>query len=323
MKIKIAIFVVAVGIVVIGLSKPSLVQALQARGLGDNAALQYYSAFLQMKDADLHDADVKELGEIIAGTKAYDDSKFGTLVESNAGAVETMMVGAGFSDCDWGLEALSGKLGWQTPVPYFWRARALGRLDILYALRAWGKGEQDKAVNALSKGMLFARHAASGGPLVPALIAKMLLVQQLSIVNRLADSGKFTAAQKETLKTALADLGSNGINWEAAVNTEMKGLKVNLDLLRSSPDQRQYLKSMLDKDLPSDFHGVTQQDYTDLAKIASLFVKVFRDDDAEPAKAATRTATSAVQTMIPNPERMLKSEQELKKALEETKAKLR
>lgn len=308
-------------IVFAGLTQPCLAQ--QSRGLGNNAALQYYSAFLQMKDADLSDADVKELGEIIASTKPYDESKFGQLVENNTEAVETMMMGAAFPDCDWGLAARSEKLGWQTPVPYFWRSRAMGRLDMLYALRAWNKGEQDKAVQALSNGMRFARHVANNGPLVPALIAKMLLLQQLSIVNRWVDSGKLASAQKELLNTTLAGLGTSGIDWESAVQTEMNGLKVNLDLLRSAPDQRQYVKLMFAKDAFPDFHEVTRQDYADLAKITALFVKQFRDDNTEPVKTATRAATPLLQAMIPNPEKTLKAEQELKKVLQETKAKLR
>ncbi|HEX7962798.1 MAG TPA: hypothetical protein VF493_23005, partial [Terriglobales bacterium] len=119
----------------IGLGEPC--RAQQSFDLGNNAALQYYSAFLQMQDADLSDADAKELSDIISGTRPYDDAKFGDLVEENSQAVETMMIGASLPQCDWGLRILADKFGSSTPVPYFWRARALGRLDILYVLRSW------------------------------------------------------------------------------------------------------------------------------------------------------------------------------------------
>src|SRR6266481_305905 len=246
MKKRIAALAVVLGLVAACLSIPCVAEPL--RETGNNAALQYYSAFLQMKDAELSKADVKELGEIIAGARPYDDGKFGKLVESNAQAVETMMVGAELPDCDWGFATLAKKFGWQTPVPYFGRSRALGRLDILFVLRAWSKGDHEKAVHALSSGMLYAKHVASGGPLLPVLIAKMLLVQQLSIANRLVDSGKLTSGQKETLRAALAELDTFGPYWQAAINTEMGSLHVSLDQFRSAPDQRQYYKLAFGKE---------------------------------------------------------------------------
>jgi hypothetical protein len=319
MKKRIAVFAVMLGLVAACLPMSCVAQPSQ--GTGNNAALQYYSAFLQMKDADLSDADVKELGEVIAGSRPYDDGKFGKLVESNAQAVETMMVGAELPDCDWGFATLAKKFGWQTPVPYFGRSRALGRLDILFVLRAWSKGDQEKAVQALSSGMLYAKHLASGGPLLPVLIAKMLLVQQLSIANRLVDSGKLTSGQKETLRAALAELDTLGPYWQAAINTEMGSLHVSLDQIRSATDQRQYYKSAFGNDAPPDFH-VTQQDYADVEKVAAAYAKMFRDDNAAPVQSAVSASTKTVQMMIPNPERLVKSKQELQKALEETKAKL-
>jgi hypothetical protein len=320
MTVKISVFLAGLVLAFAGLREPCLAQP--SRDLENNAALQYYSAFLQMKDADLSDAEVKELGEIVAGAQPYNDDKFGKLVENNAQAVETMMLGATFSECDWGLAPLSEKFGWQTPVPYFWRSRVLGRLDILYVLHAWGEGDHEKAVDALSGGMKFAKHVSSGGPLVPALIAKMLLLQQLSVANRLLDSGKLTPAEKKTLGTTLADLGTDGIDWQAAADVETKGMKVGLDQLRSAPDQREYYKLMWNKDAPADFHGVTQQDYTDVAKVASVYAKLFRDGNPDAVKLATSVATRTVQMMVPNPEKALKSKQELQTALEETKAKL-
>src|SRR5690348_15947431 len=124
--------------------------AQQTPALGENAALQYYSAFLQMKDAEINDADAQELSEIISGAKSFNEAKFGTLVDNNAEALRTMWAGTELLSCNWGIGYLSAKLGAQTPVPYFWRSRVLGRLDILYALRQWDKGNRDDAVNALS-----------------------------------------------------------------------------------------------------------------------------------------------------------------------------
>src|SRR5689334_12497220 len=81
-------------------------RAQQSSDLGNNAALQYYSAFLQMQDAELSEADIKELTDIISGSRPYDNAKFDSLVEENSQAVETMMIGASLPQCDWGLRIL-------------------------------------------------------------------------------------------------------------------------------------------------------------------------------------------------------------------------
>jgi hypothetical protein len=295
------------------------VLAQQPQPLGNNAALQYYAAFFQMVDADLSDADIKELGDM--GTRPYDDAKFGKLAESNADAIETMMIGAGSPDCDWGLAARSEKLGWKAPVAYFWKSRALGRLDVLYVLHEWAKGDQEKAVNALAKGMVFARHISSAGPLLPALLARQLLMQQFAVADRFADSGKLTPAQKRVLGSALAELGTDPIDWQAAADMEMKNLKITLDQFRSASDQRQYYKLAMDKDAPPDFHGVTQQDYADLAKLAAAWATALRDDNPAMVRRAMNSATALMQQIVPAADNTLAARHAFEKALEETKAK--
>ncbi|HLJ25546.1 MAG TPA: hypothetical protein VKY85_02440 [Candidatus Angelobacter sp.] len=305
-------------LLMLGLAMPGRAQS--PADLGNNAALQYLSAFLQLEDANLQDADVKELSGIIAGTAPYDEGKFGQLVEKNTLAIETMIVGTRYESCDWGL-AQRG-LGPETPVTYFWRSRALGRLDLLYVLRALSKGEQDQAVRALAAGMRFARHVPSGGPLVPALIAKSLLQQQLSIANRLLDSGKLTASQKDTLKSAVAMLGNEGVDWGAAVHIEMRGLKVGLDEVRAARDQRQYVKEMTGEEAPTNFHGVSPEDYSSLERIAAAYAGALKDGNAVPVHHAIENATALVRIEIPNVDRVLAARQDLRQALEEMRKRL-
>jgi hypothetical protein len=314
---QIALLLMFIGLLVGGLARPGLAQ--QAQSLGNNAALQYYAAFFQMVDADLSDVDIKELNDL--GGRPYDDDKFGKLAESNADAIETMMVGAGLPDCDWGLAARSEKFGWQAPVAYFWKSRALGRLDVLYVLHEWAKGDQDRAVNALAKGMVFARHISSAGPLLPALLARQLLMQQLAVTTRFVDSGKLKAAQKAVLRSAVAELGTDPIDWQAAADVEMKNLKVNLDLFHSASDPRQYFKLAWGKEAPSEFHGVTQQDYADLAKLTAAWATALRDDNPAVVRRAMSTATTLVQQMVPAADNTLTAKHAFEKALQETKEK--
>lgn len=312
MKIRTTTYISILCFVCLGLHP--LCRAQTRVDLGNNAALQYLSAFLQLEDADLQDADVKELSDIVAGAQPYDDAKFGKLVDKNTLAIETMIVGSNIEPCDWGL-AQRGHSP-ETPVTYFWRARALGRLDLLYALRAFSKGNQDEAVRALTAGMKFSRHISSGGPLVPALIAKGLLLQQLSIANRLLDSGKLTVPQKETLRGTVAVLGNQGIDWQAAMRVEMNVLKTALDEERAARDPRQYYKHVMGKDAPASFHGIAPEDYTSLENISAAFLRMLKDDDAVPVRRAIDRASPVVQEWIPNPGHLLAAKQDLKNALE-------
>jgi hypothetical protein len=318
MKIRNLTFVSILGLALVGVHP--LCAAQNSSDLGNNAALQYLSAFLQLEDADLQEADVKELSGIVAGTQAYDEAKFGKLVEKNTTAIETMIVGSRLEPCDWGL-AQRGN-GPETPVTYFWRARALGRLDLLYVLRAFSKGDHDEAVRALAAGIRFSRQFSNGGPLVPALIAKGLLLQQLSIANRLLDSGKLNASQKERLRAAAAALGSDGVDWQAAMHVEMGGLKTALDEERAASDPRQYYKRIMGNDAPSSFHGITPEDYASLERISAAFVRTLKDDDAAPVHQAVDAASPIVREWIPNPDRLVAAKQELKSALEETRKRL-
>lgn len=314
---QVSVLLTLITLLIGGLAKPGLAQ----QPLGNNAALQYYAAFYQMMDADLSDADIAELGEIVAGTRPYDDAKFGKLAESNADAIETMMLGATFADCDWGLAPRTEKFGWQAPVAYFWKSRVLGRLDVLYVLHEWAKGDQDKAVTALAKGMVFARHISSAGPLLPALLAKQLLMQQFAVAGRFADSGKLTAAQRAVIGSALAELGSDPIDWQAAADIEMKNLKPILDQFRSAPDQRQYYKLAVNRDAPPEFHGVTQQDYADLAKLTTAWATALRDDNPALVRSALSSATLLVHQLVPAADNTLAAKHSFQKALEETKEK--
>lgn len=301
--------------------RPSAI-AQTAPDPGSNAALQYYSAFLQMRDADLNDGDVKELGEIMAGNKPYDEAKFGALVEKNSQAVETMMIGSELPYCQWGLAQLGQKFGPATPVPYFWRSRVLWRLDYLYVLRLAGQGKQEEAVHALAAGLKFGRQIPNGGPLVPALIAMTVLREDLALANRWLDSSKLTPAQKDELRSTLDVLGSDGIDWQSAVKVEMQQLKIGLDWLKAKPDQRQYYKVFTNEDSPADFKGVTAQDYADLAKVTEAFTGMFRDSNPAPVWQAMNSSTHFVHSMIPNPTKVLDSRDAVRKVISDTRARL-
>src|SRR5690242_21798729 len=99
---------------------------------GENAALRYWSAFAQMQDVALTDAQVKQLNQILEGTAPFVQSTYKDLIERNRKALETMARGAALPYCNWGIDY---QLGPDAPVDYVRKALQLGRLNVLYALR--------------------------------------------------------------------------------------------------------------------------------------------------------------------------------------------
>jgi hypothetical protein len=179
---------------------------------GQNAALRYWSAIAQMRDSSATPDQAKELNAILEGAAPYEDAKQRDLVERNRAAVETMQRGAELADCDWGLEY---QLGPNAPIEYVRKALALGRLNVLYAFHQAQTGDRDGAARSLARGLRFAQHVSSGGPLFAAVVSKSLLVSHLKALDSVVKS--FPVSQKQTL---LANLG--GVDWPAAITRDLQ-----------------------------------------------------------------------------------------------------
>src|SRR5277367_522804 len=109
----------------------------------DNAALRYWMAFAQMNDSPISSEDAARMDAIVSGKIPWDEQKFGPLVEQNKDAIETMIRGTRLRYCEWGIEY---DLGPDAPIAYLPKARALARLNGLYAKRLASSGDYDSAV---------------------------------------------------------------------------------------------------------------------------------------------------------------------------------
>src|SRR5689334_12650383 len=99
---------------------------------GENAALRYLSAFAQMQDVALTDAQAKELYRIVDGTAPFVEPAYRDLIARNRPALETMASGTALPYCDWGIDYT---LGSAAPLDHIGKAVQLGRLNVLYALQ--------------------------------------------------------------------------------------------------------------------------------------------------------------------------------------------
>jgi hypothetical protein len=256
--------------------------------LGPNAALLYWTAFSEMQDSAISDA--QELNTILDGKVPYDDSKYRDLAEKNRFAIDIMARGASRPFCDWGLGyGFVEELGPETPVGYVWKARALGSLNVLFAYHLQAAGNKEASVRALAAGILFSHDVASGGTLVSALVAKHLLLAHFNAVELLLRSGALTPAQRQVLQKAVSQLGPEGLDWQSVVRREM-------DVL----------------------HRVDSDDSAALGEIETAYLKALNNPSMLPAlEQMLSGAPKQLAVLIPNPRRVLDQKQDLNDKLQQ------
>jgi hypothetical protein len=210
--------------------------------LSDNAALRYWSAFAQMRDASLTEDQAKELQRILQGTAPYDDLKYRDLAARNRLAVETLQRGSAINNCDWGIEY---QLASNAPIEYVPKALALGRINILFSMHQLQTGDRIGGIRTLSAGIRFSHDLATGGPLMAALAGKTLLVAHLRMVAFAAVEKALSPAENAMVLAALGRIGTEGVDWQAAIRREfelisMSGFSVPVEL------QEQYRRTLQD-----------------------------------------------------------------------------
>jgi hypothetical protein len=275
--------------------------AQQRSRLGDNAALRYWAAFAQMQDSTITNEQAKELNLILEGTAPYSDLKYRDLVEENRPALETMILGSSIPACDWGIDY---GLGPSTPVDYVRRALELGRLNVLYSFHLLIAHDKDGAVHALAAGIRFSRDVANGGTLFAAAAAKSLLVEHMRSMSFALHVAGLSPAQKSILQKSIAQLGTDGLDWEGAVKRE-------LTVLRASAQTTEGTKTLDAKATSA------------LARITSSYVALMSDPSALAGLQKTiATAPQPLPDLIPNPKRVLEEKQDLTNKIEQIRSSL-
>lgn len=248
----------------------------------DNAALRYWPAFAEMQDSAITAGQAKELNQILDGTAPYNDSVFGEFVEKNREALATMARGTALPYCNWGIDY---QLGVNAPMDYPRKALELGRLNVLYAFHLSLRGDKDGAVRALAAGVIFSREVANGGTLFATLVADKLLVIHFRAMAFLLHVAHppLSASQRLVLRTAVAQLGSEGLDWQSAIKRELAVLK-----------------------------GYDSVSSPALKQIASLYEGALNDPSLLPKLQKTiRTAPPPLPGFIPNPKRVIAAKDRL------------
>jgi hypothetical protein len=184
-----------------------------------NAALRYWEAFAVMQDQPA-DASTKELIEkVLSGSAPWDEQRLGPLVEQNRSAIQIMQGGTRLPECEWGEDFSAG---YQAPIPEVWKARALGRLNLLHGIRALAQHDVATATTAFVTGIRFAQHLSEDGPLVSILTADNLLLSDFQIVQRSVAGGQLDLQSKMKIYDAMRSLPKDTFAW--AFNVRVEGL---------------------------------------------------------------------------------------------------
>jgi hypothetical protein len=265
--------------------------AQQTARPADNAALRYWAAFAQMEDSAITTDEAKTINSILDGSAPYDDRAYKDLLEKNKPALEIMARATALPNCDWGLDY---EMGSDTPQEFVRRALILGRLNVLYALHLFAAGEKEKAAAALSAGLRFSHDVANGGTLFATLVAKTLLVAHLRTIVIASRSGNFSSAQRSMLQKAVAQMGTDGLDWQSAMRREFE--------------------------IP---HSLDPQAASALAKIIPAYIGALANPSSLPdLQQKIAQAPRQGSEIIPNPERVLQAKQELTEKLREARSSL-
>jgi hypothetical protein len=280
----------------------------------ENAALRYWMAFAQMTDSPISTEDAARMDAIVSGKAPWDEEKLGPLVDQNKTAIETMIRGTKLPYCEWGIEY---NLGPDAPFVHLPKARALARLNRLYAERLASGGDYDGAIRATVAGLRFGQHMAQNASFFGALTAKLALVTQLEQTHQLAASGHLSSSQVATLRTATAGLPAGGFDWQSSALMETSAMRDAMLAIAHAADPKALYRNWLGDPVPENFHAPTEADISALDRVMSFYSKLLgmTPDEANSQLPALQKQISSLdstaQALIPNPARMIAARAEI------------
>lgn len=279
----------------------------------NNAALRYWMAFAQMNDSQISPDDTERIDTIVSGKAPWDEARFGALVERNKVAIETMIRGTHLSYCEWGIEY---SLGPDAPVAYLPKARAMARLDRLYAERLAASGDYDGAIRATVAGLRFSQHMAQNASFFGAMTAKVAMMTQLEEVQQLAESEHLSPTQLQNLRTATAALPEGGFDWQISAKLEATAMSDAMRAISRATDPQGLYRRWLG-DPPADFHAPSESEIRALDGTMVTYEKLLgmspeaANSNLPALQRQISHLDSGSQALIPSPARILAARRQL------------
>jgi hypothetical protein len=228
----------------------SLVKAQTPSAKESNAALRYWMAFAMMQDPPA-DRTVADLLESVASGKAqWDESRLGSILDANRGAIQAMQRGSTLSDCDWGVEY---DLGPTAPIAHLAKARVLARLNTLAGIRLRARGQLPQAFETWLAGVRFSQHVAEGGSLISLLTGRAALGSNLHAIDEAVRSASIGEAQRKRIDDVVRALPDTAFDWSEAIRREASAIEIAVQQLSRAPDPRTYYQTMMGEPAPANF----------------------------------------------------------------------
>jgi len=205
-----------------------------------NAALRYWAALTEMRDNPLtEEATHKMLSAVMKGETAWNEEKMGPVLDVYADSIGTMQRGTKLPDCNWGLDYELGNLNL---MQMMMRSRGLEQLNTVEGVRQLAKGDSKAAVEAWRAGIRFSQDLGRGGPVIHALIASALLMDELQAVANYVEPGRLAEAQREELYAVVKAMPEDGFDWGVSWGVETAMGEAWLGKLRTMDDPIAYFK---------------------------------------------------------------------------------
>ena len=182
----------------------------------DNAALRYWFALGEVQEPS-DDATRRLFEETTAGRVAWDESKLGPILDFNEDALRTMQQATKLPECNWGFEYRNGAA---IPPWFALRARLLSRLNELQGIRDMAHGDSGTAVDTWLAGVHFGQDMSRSGPVIAALTAHAIILDNLQPLRDSAQQGKLNEEQKAELSVVVKTIPEDGFDWGVAWGVE-------------------------------------------------------------------------------------------------------
>ena len=183
----------------------------------DNAALRYWSALVEVQEPPDDDATRHLFGETTAGRVAWDETKLGPILDSNRDALRTMHQATKLPACNWGFDYRNDATN---PLWFGMRARLLSHLNALQGIREMAHGDSRTAVDTWLAGVHFGQDVSRSGPVIAALIAHAIILDNLDPLRDNARQGKLNEEQKTELSVIVKTMPEDGFDWGTAWGVE-------------------------------------------------------------------------------------------------------
>jgi hypothetical protein len=183
----------------------------------DNAALRYWFALAEVQEPPDDDATQRLFGETITGRVVWDETKLGPILDSNRDALRAMQQAMKLPVCNWGFDYRNGAA---FPTWFGMRARLLSQLNELQGMRAMAHGDSRSAVDTWLAGVHFGADVSRGGPVIAALVAHAIILDNLQLLRDSARQEKLNEEQRTELSIALKAMPEDGFDWGAAWGVE-------------------------------------------------------------------------------------------------------